>query len=88
MIKKLRGSKMSMLDVLLGQIKGSMRYGNIVKNNDGSISMILNESDIKNMITSSISRTKTNIPIPLETLKSLMSVKIDKGKIEIKIKVM
>ena len=88
MIKKLRGSKMSMLDVLLGQIKGSMRYGNIVKNNDGSISMILNESDIKNMIASGISRSRTNVPIPLEMLKNLMTVKIDKGKIEIRLKVM
>jgi len=78
----------SMMDVLLSQIKGSMRYGNVVKNNDGAISMILNENDMKNMIMSSISGARTNIPISPEMLKNLVSVKIDKGKIEIKIKVM
>jgi len=81
-------SKMSMLDVLLGQIKGSIGYGNIVKNNDGSISMILDENDLKNMIMSGISRSPSNTPMSLEMLKNLITVKVDKGRIEIRIKVM
>ena len=78
----------SMVDVLLSQIKGTMRYGDVVKNNDGSISMILDENDMKNMIMSGISGTGTNIPISLEMLKNLVSVKIDKGKVEIRMRVM
>jgi len=76
-----------MIDILLNQIKSSVKFGNVIKNSDGSISMILDEKDIKNMVMSGILRAKTNIPVPMEMLKNLLSVKIDKGKIEIKVKV-
>jgi len=68
-------------------MRGSLKFGNAVKNDDGSISMILDEGDLKNMIISGISKTKTNTPIPVEMLRNLVTVKIGEGKVEIKLKV-
>ena len=79
--------KMSMLDVLISQIRSRLRYGNAIKNPDGSISMILTENDVKRMIMGSISARGTPLPVPINTLENLISVKIDKGKIEVRIRV-
>jgi len=68
-------------------MRGNLKFGNAVKNEDGSISMILDEGDLKSMIISGISKTKTNTPIPIEMLRNLVAVKIGEGKVEIKLKV-
>ena len=89
MMRNLTGlGKTSMLDVILSQIKGNIRFGNVIKNGDGTISIIFDENALTDMIVSGISRAGTNIPISLETLKSLMSVKIDKGRVEVRMRVM
>ena len=89
MMKNLTGlGKTSMLDVILNQIKGNIRFGNVIRNNDGTISIIFDENSLTDMIMSGISKARTNIPMSLETLKSLMSVKIDKGRVEIRMRVM
>jgi len=49
--------------------------------------MILTENDVKRMIMSSISARGTPLPVPINTLENLISVKIDKGKIEVRIRV-
>ena len=76
-----------MLDVLLSQIRGRLRFGNAVKNPDGSISMILTEDDVKKMIMGSISARGTAMPIPMGALENLITVKIDHGKVEVRVKV-
>jgi len=78
---------MSMMDVLLSQIRGRLRFGNVVKNPDGSISMTLTESDIRKMIMASISARGTAMPIPMGALENLITVKIDHGKVEVRVKV-
>ena len=76
-----------MLDVLISQIRSRLRYGNAVKNPDGSISMILTENDIKKMIMGSISSRGTSLPVPINALENLITVKIDKGRVEVRVKV-
>ena len=89
MMKNLTGlGKTSMLDVILNQIKGNIRFGNVIRNNDGTISIIFDEKTLTDMIMSSLSKARTNNPMSLEMLKSLMSVKIDKGRVEIRMRVM
>ena len=89
MMKNLTGlGKTSMLDVILSQIKGNIKFGNVVKNSDGTISIILDEKALTDMIMSSLSKARTNNPMSLEMLKSLMSVKIDKGRVEVRMRVM
>jgi len=77
-----------MLDVLLSQLRGRLRFGNAVKNPDGSLSLILTENDIKKMVMGSMSSRGTPLPIPVNALENLITVKIDKGRIEVRIKVM
>ena len=89
MIRNLTGlGKTSMLDVILSQIKGNIRFGNIIRNSDGTISIIFDEKTLTDMIMSSLSKARTNIPMSPEMLKSLMTVKIDKGRVEIRMRVM
>jgi len=89
MMKNLTGlGKASMLDVILSQIKGNIKFGNVVKNSDGTISIIFDEKALTDMIMSSLSKARTNNPMSPEMLKSLMSVKIDKGRVEIRMRVM
>ena len=89
MMRNLTGlGKTSMLDVILNQIKGNIRFGNVIKNSDGTISIIFDEKTLTDMIMSSLSKARTNNPMSLEMLKSLMSVKIDKGRVEIRMRVM
>ena len=89
MMRNLTGlGKTSMLDVILSQIKGNIRFGNIIRNSDGTISIIFDEKTLTDMIMSSLSKARTNIPMSPEMLKSLMTVKIDKGRVEIRMRVM
>ena len=76
-----------MLDVLISQIRGRLRYGNVTKNPDGSISMILTEDDVKKMIMASISDRGTQVPVPISALENIISVKIGMGRVEVKVRV-
>ena len=78
---------MSMIDLLVNQLRGRIAHGTVVKNNDNSISMILTEEDVKEIILRSAMNTRTPTPVPVNILENLISVRIDKGRIEVKIKV-
>ena len=78
---------MSMIDLLVNQLRGRIAHGTVVKNPDNSISMILTEDDVKEIILRSAMNTRTPTPVPVNILENLISVRIDKGRIEVKIKV-
>ena len=78
---------MSMLDLLANQINSKIQYGSVTRTSDGAITMTITEDDVRKMIISGIVSRNQRLPVPPQALESLITVKIEKGRIEIKMRV-
>ena len=78
---------MSMLDLLANQINSKIQYGSVTRTPDNAITMTITEDDVRKMIISGIVSRNQRLPVPPQTLESLITVKIEKGRIEIKMRV-
>jgi len=72
------------LDVLLAQLQSRMRYGKIVRKEEGTISILLTSEDLKRMFAESVARRTPNLPTG--DLMRMINVSIKENYIEVSIR--